>query len=124
MSTTSTLQPTTQKPEAQKQTPGFWRGLVNTTGGTIFGLALLSSAVAAGTLAGLAVSFRNLPDVRGLKSFAPSQTSYIYDAKGRELQSLHGEEHREIVALNQIFPPPETGCIGDRRQQFLYAQWH
>ena len=104
MSTTSTLQPTTQKPEAQKQTPGFWRGLVNTTGGTILGLALLSSAVAAGTLAGLAVSFRNLPDVRGLKSFAPSQTSYIYDAKGRELQSLHGEEHREIVALNQISP--------------------
>jgi 1A family penicillin-binding protein len=70
----------------------------------VLGITLLFSAIIAGGLVGLAISFRNLPDVRALKSYVPAQTSYIYDAKGREILSLHDEENRQIVSLEQISP--------------------
>jgi 1A family penicillin-binding protein len=103
VSPTTTLKPTPTKTPKQPK-PGFFQGILNVSGTTFLGIGLLSSAVVAGTLAGLAVSFRNLPDVRGLRSFVPAQTSYIYDAKGRELLSLHGEEHRQVVPLAEISP--------------------
>ena len=92
---------TTQTPSAP---PSFWQGVFKVSTGTVLGLGLFTSAVVAGGLVGLAISFRNLPDVRTLKSYVPAQTSYIYDAKGRELQALHDEANRKIVALSQISP--------------------
>ncbi len=74
------------------------------TGGTLLAIVTLGSAVAAGSLVGLAISFRNLPDVRILQSYTPSETSYIYDIKGRVLASLHDEANREVVPLNRISP--------------------
>lgn len=71
---------------------------------TILGSTMLASSIAAGGLVGLAISFRNLPDVRVLRNYLPSETSYIYDIDGTLLYSLHDEANREVVELNEISP--------------------
>jgi penicillin-binding protein 1A len=53
---------------------------------------------------GLAISFRNLPDVRILRSYVPSETTHIYDVKGKLLSSIHGEANREVIPLDKISP--------------------
>ena len=65
---------------------------------------MLASSVAAGGLVGLAISFRNLPDVRVLRNYLPSETSYIYDVKGTLLYSLHDEANRDVVDLDEVSP--------------------
>lgn len=65
---------------------------------------MITSSVVAGGLVGLAISFRNLPDVRVLRNYVPSETSYIYDIKGTLLYSLHDEANREVVDLNNVSP--------------------
>ncbi len=71
---------------------------------TLLGTTMLASSVVAGSLVGLAISFRNLPDVRVLRNYLPSETSYIYDIKGTLLYSLHDEANREVVDLDEISP--------------------
>lgn len=73
-------------------------------GKTVLGLVVLGSAAVAGGLVGLAISFRNLPDVRVLRNYAPTETTYIYDIKGRQLSSLHDEANRKVVRLEQVSP--------------------
>jgi penicillin-binding protein 1A len=67
-------------------------------------VTMLGSSVAAGGLVGLAVSFRNLPDVRVLRNYTPSETSYVYDIKGTLLDSVHDEANREVVDYDNINP--------------------
>jgi len=67
-------------------------------------VTMLGSSVVAGGLVGLAISFRNLPDVRVLRNFTPSETSYVYDINGTLLDSVHDEANREVVDLNDINP--------------------
>ncbi|MEL7351130.1 MAG: penicillin-binding protein 1A [Cyanobacteria bacterium P01_A01_bin.116] len=67
-------------------------------------VTMLGSSVVAGGLVGLAVSFRNLPDVRILRNYIPSETSYVYDINGTLLDSVHDEANREVVDLNEINP--------------------
>jgi penicillin-binding protein 1A len=71
---------------------------------TLLGTTMLASSVAAGGLVGLAISFRNLPDVRVLRNYLPSETSYIYDVKGTLLYSLHDEANRDVVDLDEVSP--------------------
>ena len=71
---------------------------------TLLGTTMLVSSVAAGGLVGLAISFRNLPDVRVLRNYLPSETSYVYDIKGTLLYSLHDEANREVVDLTEVSP--------------------
>ena len=106
-----------QKPEPQSPKAvarSFFGGIAKATGGTILGISMIGSAIAAGGLVGLAFSFRNLPDVRVLRSYVPSETSYIYDIKGRLLTNLHGEANRESVSLEQISPKSQASSSGDR----------
>ena len=96
-----------QKPEPQPSkaiAKPFLSGVAKATGGTVLGITMIVSAVAAGGLVGLALSFRNLPDVRVLRNYVPAETSYVYDIKGRLLTSLHGEANREIATLEQMSP--------------------
>lgn len=65
---------------------------------------MIASSVMAGGLVGLAISFRNLPDVRVLRNYVPSETSYIYDINGTLLYSLHDEANREVVDINEVSP--------------------
>ena len=74
------------------------------SGATLLTATMLCSAVAAGGLVGLAISFRNLPDVRVLRNYIPTETSYVYDMEGNLLDSLHDEANREVVDLNEISP--------------------
>jgi len=71
---------------------------------TTLGLSLLTTSMVAGGLVGLAISFRDLPNVRTLSNYSPSETSYVYDIKGKLISRLHGEANREAVAFKQISP--------------------
>jgi 1A family penicillin-binding protein len=83
---------------------------------------MLTSSVVAGGLVGLATSFRNLPDVRVLRGYVPSETTYIYDIKGKELASLHGEANREVVKLNQISPDLKRAVLAMEDSHFYLHQ--
>ncbi|WP_448561290.1 transglycosylase domain-containing protein [Trichothermofontia sp.] len=82
----------------------FVQTIGKVAGGTLLGLVMLGSAIVAGGLVGLAISFRNLPDVRTLKTFAPAETTYIYDIDGNLLASIHDEANREVLPLDRFSP--------------------
>lgn len=90
--------------EKKESTAQFVGGASKVAGATLIGVLMLSSSLVAGALVGLAISFQNLPDVRILRSYTPSETTYIYDVKGKHLTSLHGEANREVVPLDEISP--------------------
>ncbi|MBR8826304.1 MAG: penicillin-binding protein 1A [Gomphosphaeria aponina SAG 52.96 = DSM 107014] len=96
----------------------FSLGVAKVAGGTILGLSMLVTTVVAGGVVGLALSFRNLPDVRILRSYVPTETSYIYDVKGRLLTSLHGEAHRKVVKLDDISPQLKQAVIAVEDSHF------
>ncbi len=113
------LKPTDRQP---KKNGNFFGGIGQIAGGTILGVTMLVSAVVAGGLVGLAISFRNLPDVRVLRSYAPTETTYIYDVKGVELASLHDEANREVVPLNRISPYLKRSLLAIEDSHFYYHQ--
>lgn len=96
----------------------FSSGVAKAASGTVLGITMITSSIVAGGLVGLAISFRNLPDVRVLKSYLPSETSYIYDIKGRLLTSLHGEANREIMSLDQVSPELKRAVIAIEDSNF------
>jgi len=96
----------------------FFKGVGQITGGTLLFITLLSSSIVAGTLVGLAISFRNLPDVRQIKNFFPSETTYIYDIKGKLLTSIHGEANREVVPLDRISPNLKRAVLASEDGHF------
>jgi penicillin-binding protein 1A len=87
-----------------ESTAQFVGGAGKVAGATLIGVLMLSSSLVAGALVGLALSFQNLPDVRILRNYSPSETSHIFDVKGKHLTSLHGEANREVVPLDEISP--------------------
>jgi 1A family penicillin-binding protein len=101
---TSTVRKKQDSKNPRSTPDNFLLGVAKVAGGTVLGITMLSSSIIAGGLVGLAISFRNLPDVRVLKNFAPTETTYIYDVKGKILDSLHGEHNREVVPLERISP--------------------
>jgi 1A family penicillin-binding protein len=110
-----------QKPDPQNSqaiAKSFLAGVANAAGGTMLGITMITSAVAAGGLVGLAVSFRNLPDVRMLRNYVPAETSYIYDIKGKLLTSLHGEANREVASLNQVAPELKLAVVAIEDSNF------
>ncbi len=98
----------------------FVQAIGKVTGGTLLGITMLTSSVVAGGLVGLAVSFRNLPDVRVLRNYAPSETSYIYDIKGRLIASIHDEANREVVPLNSISPDLKRAVLAIEDSHFFF----
>ncbi len=98
----------------------FVRDITKVTGGTLLTITMLSSAIAAGGLVGLAISFRDLPDVRALRTYVPAETSYIYDIKGKLLSSIHGEANREVIPLDKISPDLKRAVIAIEDSNFYY----
>ena len=80
---------------------------------------MLTSSVVAGGLVGLAVSFRNLPDVRVLRNYIPAETTYIYDINGTLLYSLHDEANRDVVTLNDISPDLKRAVLAIEDSHFF-----
>jgi penicillin-binding protein 1A len=110
-----------QKPDPQNSqaiAKSFLAGVANAAGGTMLGITMITSAIAAGGLVGLAVSFRNLPDVRTLRNYVPAETSYIYDIKGKLLTSLHGEANREVASLDQVAPELKLAVVAIEDSNF------
>jgi penicillin-binding protein 1A len=89
------------------------------TAGTLLGITMLTSSVIAGGLVGLAISFRNLPDVRVLRNYIPSETSYVYDINGTLLDSIHDEVNRDVVDLNSISPDLKRAVIAIEDSYFF-----
>jgi len=98
----------------------FIKGVGQVAGGTLLAATMLTSSIVAGGLVGLAISFRNLPDVRQLRSFFPSETTYIYDVKGKLLTSLHGEANREVVTRDQISPELKRAVLASEDSDFYF----
>lgn len=111
---------TIQKKQHRRPTSGpqFVKGVIQVTGGTLLGITMLASAIVAGGMVGLAISFRNLPDVRLLRNYLPSQTTYIYDIKGKMLAAIHGEANREVVPLDQISPNLKRAVLASEDSYF------
>ena len=96
-----------RRPRQSQSSPGviqYIQDVGQVTVATLLGTTMLVSSIAAGGLVGLAISFRNLPDVRVLRNYLPSETSYIYDINGTLLYSLHDEANRDVVDLDDISP--------------------
>jgi penicillin-binding protein 1A len=94
-----------EQPQPQVSTSAnfeFWSGVGRIAGGTLLAVNLLAISAFAGGMVGLAIGFRNLPDIRKLQNFVPEQTTYIYDIKGKPLVGLHGEANRKVVPLDKI----------------------
>jgi len=108
----------THRPTALTVALGVGGAFLRWTGVTLLGVVLVGTASAAGIMAGLAYSFRNLPDVRLLKTYVPPQTSYIYDIKGKELAAIHGEANREVVPLERIAHPLKLAVLGIEDSHF------
>jgi penicillin-binding protein 1A len=100
----------------------FVGGTLKIAGGTVLGTTMLISALIAGGLVGLAMSFRNLPDVRVLKDYVPTETTYIYDVKGTQLASLHDEANREVVPLEKISPELKMSLLAIEDSHFFTHQ--
>jgi penicillin-binding protein 1A len=118
------LQNKNPRPKTTNYEPerSFTGGIGQIAGGTMLGVTMLVSSLVAGGLVGLAISFRNLPDVRVLRSYAPTETTYIYDVKGLQLASLHDEANREVVPLNRISPNLKRSLLAIEDSHFYYHQ--
>ncbi|WP_066376877.1 MULTISPECIES: transglycosylase domain-containing protein [unclassified Anabaena] len=114
---------TFEEKQSQHQTSSgfeFFKGVGQIAGGTLLSITMLTSSIVAGGLVGLAISFRNLPDVRQLRNFFPSETTYIYDIKGKLLTSIHGEANREVVPLDKISPNLKRAVLASEDSHFYY----
>ena len=100
----------------------FVQAVGKVTASTILGVTLLGSSVVAGGLVGLAISFRNLPDVRVLRDYVPTETSHIYDINGDLLFSIHDEANREVVPLDRISDNLKLAVLGIEDSHFYIHQ--
>jgi membrane peptidoglycan carboxypeptidase len=113
---TNTIAPNPQRDSAPVF--NFFQDISKVTAGTLLGITMLASSVVAGGLVGLAISFRNLPDVRVLRSYVPTETTHIYDIKGKLLTSLHDEANREVVPLDKISPNMKRALLAIEDSHF------
>ncbi|MEG4228161.1 transglycosylase domain-containing protein [Microcoleus sp. N9_B2] len=97
----------------------FVQSVSKVTAGTILSMTMLASSVVAGGLVGLAISFRNLPDVRILQTYSPTETTHIYDINGKPLASIHDEANRDVVPLEQISPNLKRAVLAIEDSNFF-----
>ncbi len=119
MSSTVSKEQRSPKPKEKHTVANFVGGTLKVAGGTVLGTTMLISALIAGGLVGLAMSFRNLPDIRGLKDYVPTETTYIFDVKGVPLASLHDEANREVVPLEKISPELKMSLLAIEDSHFF-----
>ncbi|MFN3360405.1 MAG: transglycosylase domain-containing protein, partial [Pseudanabaenaceae cyanobacterium] len=105
--------------EVELVVPDWGQVVRQTVGRLVLGGALLLGSAVAGGIVGLALSFRDLPDVRVLKVYAPSETSYIYDINGELIARLHGDVNREVVPLERISPHLKRAVLAIEDSYFL-----
>lgn len=99
---------------AERPAWSVWRWL----GWLLLASILLVGALAAGSLVGLAISFRNLPDVRALRNFTPNEPTKITDINGDTLAVIRGEANRKVVALRDVSPYVREAILGIEDDRF------
>ncbi|MBD2230887.1 transglycosylase domain-containing protein [Phormidium tenue] len=107
MSTNTIRHKSRRQPQPLRRAPNalkYVQDVGQVAAAALLGTTMIASSVLAGGLVGLAISFRNLPDVRVLRNYVPSETSYIYDINGTLLHSLHDEANREVIDLDEMSP--------------------
>lgn len=87
-------------------------------GNLLLGSLLLGSTATAAGLVGLAISFRNLPDVHQLRDYVPIATTHIVDIRGEPIASLHGEANREVISLEQVSPEMKKALLAIEDSHF------
>ncbi|MFP4132584.1 MAG: transglycosylase domain-containing protein [Halothece sp.] len=122
MSNPTIRQDQSQTQSLKQNTIQFVQGVGKFATLTVIGVSVLAGSVVTGGLVGLALSFRNLPDVRLLQSYSPTETSYIYDVEGRLLTRLHGETNREVVELDEISPELKQAVLAIEDSHFYEHQ--
>lgn len=105
--------------EAELIAPDLRQLILSTVGKIALSCTMLLGSAIAGGIVGLALSFRDLPDVRVLKVYAPSETSYIYDINGELIARLHGDVNREVVPLERISPNLKRAVLAIEDSYFL-----
>jgi len=111
-----------QKTQIPMQLFRFVQAVGKVTASTLLGTTLLGSSVVAGGLVGLAISFRNLPDVRVLRSYMPTETSHIYDINGELLLSIHDEANREVIPFEEISDNLKLAVLAIEDSHFFVHQ--
>ena len=102
-STPQSLPPRVPAAEPSTRRHRNWLGLIlGSISNVSLGVLVLGVTAASGGLVGLAVSFRNLPEVESLRNYVPNETTTIVDANGTLIASLHGEANRQVVPLDAI----------------------
>ncbi|MFQ3613915.1 MAG: penicillin-binding protein, partial [Cyanobacteriota bacterium] len=84
--------------------PSLIAQVAGAVGNLLLGSLLLGSTATAAGLVGLAISFRNLPDVHQLRDYVPIATTHIVDIRGEPIASLHGEANREVISVEEVSP--------------------
>lgn len=96
-----------------------WRAqAAATVGNLLLGSLLLGSTATAAGLMGLAISFRNLPDVHQLRDYVPVATTHIVDIRGEPIASLHGEANREVISLEEVSPEMKKALLAIEDSHF------
>ncbi len=88
---------------------GFWASTI------IIGIVCLGIITFAG---GIAVLSIGLPDVSKLENLAAAQSTQIFDRNGGLLYTIHGEENREYVPLDQIATYVEEATVAIEDDSF------
>lgn len=106
--------PATESPSTPPTRTPAWRIWV----WVLLAGVLVSAAGVSGLLIGLALSFRDLPDVRSLKNFVPSEATRITDIRGQFLATIHGDANRRVVPLRETSPYLQQAVLAIEDDRF------
>ncbi|MBC7473435.1 MAG: PBP1A family penicillin-binding protein [Candidatus Sericytochromatia bacterium] len=99
-------------------------GFLNTFSKLLFKLFLILLILTISLIAGATFAVwsfsQKLPDISKIESYAPSETSEIYDVNGRLLAKLHDEENRTLVPLKEIPVNVQHAVIAMEDERFYH----
>jgi penicillin-binding protein 1A len=82
---------------------------------------LLATLLVASSCASLVEQFEDLPRLTDADlNFNLAQSSIIYDAKGRQLTTLHGEQNRNIIALGAMPKQLQQAVVAIEDERFYH----
>ncbi len=98
--------------------PGAPFSLLTHVSNFVMGSILLGTTATAAGLVGLAISFRNLPDVYQLRNYTPTATTHLFDVRGELITRLHGEANREVIPLEEVSAQMKLALLATEDSHF------
>lgn len=93
----------------------FWRKAMFWLATFVIGVTALGAIFAAGLIAILSIG---LPDVRNLDNLDADQSTEIFDREGNLLYTIHGDENREFVPLEEMSQLVQDATIAVEDKDF------